>query len=274
MKFNNILGTLHRFLGKSRLFHGLFLKLRNQVSAVIAHGLNDGIDMQTNGQAWLVEQIAPDARFFIDVGANKGAWTAAFTKRARADVCGLMFEPSAEAAQHLVSHIVGQVGLAQVELVKAAVSDRRGNLIFYEEPDCGETSSLVKAHSFERAVARSVEVTTLDDEIEQRLITHVDMLKIDTEGYDLHVIKGARRSIKLGLIDVVQFEYNSPWALANSTLCEALDIFRENQYSVFLLLARGLVQFDYDIYGEFYHYSNFVALSPRAIHRFIGVVPP
>ena len=93
MKFNNILGALHRFLGKSRIFHGLFLKLRNQVSAVIAHGLNDGIDMETNGEVWLVEQIAPDALFFIDVGANKGAWTAAFTKRASAEISGLMYEP-------------------------------------------------------------------------------------------------------------------------------------------------------------------------------------
>jgi hypothetical protein len=67
MNFRNLLGILHRMLGKSRTFHAISLKVRNQVSAVISHVLNDGIAMETNGEAWLIGKIAPDARFFIDV---------------------------------------------------------------------------------------------------------------------------------------------------------------------------------------------------------------
>lgn len=273
MNVKNLLGILHRTLGKSRTFHAIFLKIRNQVSAVISHGLNDGIAMETNGEAWLIGKIAPDARFFIDVGANKGAWTAAFMSKAGAGVCGLMYEPSAEAARHIKSFVLPQRQAIHVELVEAAMSDRQGTMTFYEEPGCGESSSLVKGFSLEHAIARPVAVTTVDDEIERQSIAQVDMLKIDAEGYDLHVLRGAKRSLARGVVDVVQFEYNAPWALANSTLHEALDIFSKNRYSVFLLRAGGLMKFDYELYGEFYHYSNFVALSPRAIVRLADELP-
>jgi FkbM family methyltransferase len=186
-----------------------------------------------------------------------------------------MYEPSVEAAQHIRSFILPHFSQthADVELVEVAMSDTQGTMTFYEEPGCGESSSLLKVFSLENAVARQVAVTTLDDEFKLRSITHVDMLKIDAEGYDLHVLRGAQKSLERGLIDVVQFEYNAPWARANSTLHEALEIFRKNQYSVFLLRAGGLVKFDYEVYGEFYHYSNFAALSPQALARLAMVVP-
>jgi FkbM family methyltransferase len=52
-----------------------------------------------------------------------------------------------------------------------------------------------------------VTVTTLDQFIQERGIDHVDFLKIDAEGFDLEVIKGAIESIKKNMIEHIQFEY-------------------------------------------------------------------
>ena len=273
MKLENTLGSLHRFLGKSPLLHSLFLKLRNQILAVISHGLNDGIEMSNNGEAWLIAQIAPNAHFFIDVGANKGAWTAEFLSKTVTRVQGIMYEPSSGASNFIKIHRKHHERFDQVEVIESAISDRIGQTTFYEEPACGESSSIVPGFSRADAEPKQVAVTTLDAEIERRGISFVDILKIDAEGYDLHVLKGVTNSLKRGIIDVIQFEYNAPWALANSTLHEALEIFRRNQYRVYLLRSNGLQHFDYQKYGEFYRYANFVALSQHGEAKYSNILP-
>lgn len=48
-------------------------------------------------------------------------------------------------------------------------------------------------------------------------------LKIDTEGYELPVLRGARKSLASGQILAVQFEYGGTWE-EHSTLIEAVDL--------------------------------------------------
>jgi hypothetical protein len=78
-------------------------------------------------------------------------------------------------------------------------------------------------------------VATIDKEIETRFLGHVDMLKIDTEGYDLHVLRGARSSLGNKVFHIVQIDYNSPWAYANSILHEAIELLTECGYQLLLL---------------------------------------
>lgn len=101
------------------------------------------------------------------------------------------------------------------------------------------------------------------------------MLKIDAEGYDLHVLLGARGLLESRRIGVVQFEYNAPWARAGSTLSFAFQLLRGAGYRVFLLKAGGLYRFEPDRVGEYFHYSNFVALRLDVeAHILKGGTPP
>jgi hypothetical protein len=110
-------------------------------------------------------------------------------------------------------------------------------------------------------------VTTLDEELAARGIAEVDLLKIDAEGYDLHVLRGAERCLAARAVAVVQFEYNRPWLFARSTLGEALRLLEDHGYEVHLLRRDGLHAFDYDREREFFGYANFVALSPAGRMR-------
>jgi Methyltransferase FkbM domain len=51
-------------------------------------------------------------------------------------------------------------------------------------------------------------VTTLNEFCAAHGIAHVDVLKIDTEGYDLPILQGARGLISAGRIDFVYIEFN------------------------------------------------------------------
>ncbi len=50
----------------------------------------------------------------------------------------------------------------------------------------------------------------MDSEIAKRKIEFVDLLKIDAEGFDFHVLRGSEDKLNNQKIDVIEFEYNSP----------------------------------------------------------------
>lgn len=66
-------------------------------------------------------------------------------------------------------------------------------------------------------------------------------------------------------IDIVRFEYNDPWASTNSSLVEAYQIFESFGYKVFHLGQDGLFTYDIASFGDYYSYSNYVAVSPDSM---------
>jgi hypothetical protein len=105
--------------------------------------------------------------------------------------------------------------------------------------------------------AREVRVTTIDLEVERRGWPSVDFLKIDAEGYDFHVLEGARRLLENGKVSYGQFEYNAPWRLCGSTLTYAIRWLRDLGYACFVLKADGLQTPNTDAFREYYLYSNY-----------------
>jgi FkbM family methyltransferase len=227
---------------------------------VIQWYLGESTQRELNGEKRIIELIAPASCTFIDVGANVGDWTGQFLDSGGGEKCGLLIEPSHTAMVRLQERFQEHRG---IRLVQAAASDAPGETIFHEEADAGETSSLVQSHSRPGAPGVKVRVTTVDEEAAKAGFAEVDMLKIDAEGYDMHVLRGATRLLSGGCVGVVQFEYNSPWANAGSTLGAAIALLESYGFRVFLLRSTGLHPFNYGYYGEFYRCSNFIAVSPR-----------
>jgi FkbM family methyltransferase len=236
------------------------LWVRNVSTQVLAHRLAPTIDPDYNGEALLQRELAPGLHTVIDVGANRGEWTVDLLEAASAVERVLCYEPGSSALKVLRGRLDSD---SRVEIVAAAVSDVAGELDFFDEPDAGETSSLIRSHSNTAASRRRVEVVTLDEEIEKRGIDRVDLLKIDAEGMDLHVLRGASRTLAGHRIAVAQFEYNAPWAAVGSTLAAAFQLLRGHGYEVLALLPDGLHRHDPERTGELFVYSNFVALSPE-----------
>jgi FkbM family methyltransferase len=249
-----------RRLGRHPRIVGSAIRVRNLSQVVVASGLADGLDPTHNGEERFAALCGPRSRVVIDVGANVGDWSAAILARAADDARAVLFEPSLAARGKLDSRFRAD---PRVEIVASAVADRPGRTTFYEEPDAGETSSLLAQETSGEATPREVEVTTLDEELATRGIRHVDFLKIDAEGYDLHVLRGVERHLADQAVAVLQFEYNRPWLFARSTLGEALRLLESHRYEVYLLRRDGLHPFDYERAREFFGYANFVALSPH-----------
>lgn len=262
-RLSALLGQFHRGLSRSGWVVSGAIKVRNQCQAIIISHLNDGIDPDQNGEYLLLSLVAPDAHIFIDVGANVGNWAGRFAKLMKRPGLGLLIEPSPEAIAEL--NKTAPTLNCETILINAAAGNQFGESIFFAEPHSGETSSLVPKFSDRDAREITVRMTTIDHEVSSRGIEFIDFLKIDAEGFDLRVLMGARKSLSAGRIGVVQFEYNSPWAQTSSTLAEAMRVLRGYGYEVFLLKRKGLYKLRYELYGEYFGYSNYVAVSKKIL---------
>jgi FkbM family methyltransferase len=89
-----------------------------------------------------------------------------------------------------------------------AASDSEGTLSFFQRQWSCASSLLDSAKVDEANDAKSIQVkaTTIDHFCAEQSLRHVDFLKIDTEGADLQVLRGAARMLESGSIDVVMAE--------------------------------------------------------------------
>jgi FkbM family methyltransferase len=263
-EYHEYLNSLHRKLGKSIFVAQLAILVRNQCKQIIRYCLNEGIEQGSNGEEWLAKTIAPSTAVVIDVGANLGNWAKMYIEYMQAVNKVLLFEPSNNAASKLRDLFDCDI---HVDVVQAAVSDCVTEMTFFEEPDAGETSSLIGSFSNDKAVSSIVKVTTIDEEMRTRGIEKVDFLKIDAEGYDLHVLRGAKKSISEHRIDAIQFEYNAPWQLVGSSLVDAYELLNSSGYKVFLLKESGLFDIGTSGIEDYFFYSNFVAITPKKMEQ-------
>ena len=267
----HLIGTVQKKLAASRLGTRLAIKLREQCNSIIGLRCKSGIEAELNGEAWLADRVAPDTNIFVDVGANRGPWTTMFASRMIGPARAILFEPNPEAAD-----LLDKIAMPDftVEIRRKAVGDVAGTAAFFAEPAIGETSSLVATHSAPQRRQIDVCVTTLDEEMVELGVQSIDMLKIDAEGYDFRVLLGARKLLSTQSVGVIQFEYNAPWKAAGSTLTHAFQYLEDMGYAVFLLKSCGLHLLDPYQTGEYFRYSNFVALSPdRADALLSGSAP-
>ncbi|HXQ00373.1 MAG TPA: FkbM family methyltransferase [Solirubrobacteraceae bacterium] len=214
------------------------------------------MEAEENGEVWLIEMLGPRIEIAFDVGANIGSWSDIVLQRCTHLRSLHCYEPSETAANTIQARTENNT---HVHLVRAAVSDQEGTALFFEEAGASQTSSLVR-HGASSTIQRTVPVITVDGEMHRQCIDHLDILKIDVEGYDLHVLRGAREALKRQAISVVQFEYNLPWMYAGSTLQAAAVFLAECNYELLLLNRTGLCRCDISRLGELFSYLNFVAI--------------
>ena len=144
----------------------------------------------------------------LDVGANVGDYSRAIlTIAPTAQI--YCFEPHPDNLRHLEAALGGRV-----TVVPAAVGSRRGTAELYDYAG-GTGSSHASLHKdvFEKLRQQPhqslcVNVITIDEFVEQHNIAAISLLKVDVEGHELEVFRGASKVIRERRIDTVHFEFN------------------------------------------------------------------
>ena len=147
-----------------------------------------------------LEQRAPTGWICFDVGANVGAITLALAKYGGPAARVHAFEPGPPNLQRLRANLELNPDLAaRVDVVPAGVGDEPGELRWREEPDNPGNALLGPEGT------HAVPVITLDHYAREHALRRVDFIKIDVEGMELAVMKGARQTL-LQLRPLLYFE--------------------------------------------------------------------
>jgi FkbM family methyltransferase len=111
------------------------------------------------------------------------------------------------------------------------------------------------------SAATRVPMQTLDGFLCENALAHIDLLKVDTEGYELRVLQGATRLLSDKRIRAVQFEFGEIDALTHTFVQDILDLLGP-AFRVFRLLPRGLLELGRQSrwQREQFAYQNLVAL--------------
>ena len=149
-----------------------------------------------------VKRLVPDHKMttIFDVGANVGQSAIEMIKESP-DSKIYCFEPIAKTYNQLEK---STKELSSVNCYKTALGSSK-NISLMTADGVSSKNHLVEADT-DIKKTEEVNVTTLDDFCQVHDITHINFLKIDTEGNDLEVLKGADQMLKKHHIDFVEVE--------------------------------------------------------------------
>lgn len=253
-----MIDQLQRLLSKMPLLVKFLVKCRNQANKVIGYHICYDHLASVNGEELLVKKIIQQGlQTIVDVGANKGDWADLFLSSKLWNGRILMIEPGLYAYNTLLSRFNEDKRALSFNI---GCADYSGYATFYEEMSGGEKSSFVQVQTVQAEVRKDVQILTLDDFALQNGLTNIDLLKIDCEGWDFNVIRGATGLFKDGKIKIVQFEYSRDWIESGNTLKACVYFFEKYGYRVYHLTRKGVTIFPFDYYGEFFSYANFIAV--------------
>ena len=134
----------------------------------------------------------------LDVGAHKGETVAYFLEYFDLDV--LAFEP-VKANFKLLSRRYD--GDTKVTTFNQAVGDHCGSLDIVLQADSQTHSLRHRPEHANQQGTEIVEVTTIDAPVEGLSIQKIALLKIDTEGYEVEVLRGAHQALTDEKIEMV-----------------------------------------------------------------------
>ena len=163
---------------------------------------------------------AKGATVVFDVGANAGIYSLA-ALAVRPDAIVHAFEPTPEIATHLRA-TAKLNGLAKLYVHEVAVLSKDGEATlrrFRGEQGNNEGMNYV-SESVDRSAER-VKAVSLDQFCDDHSIDHVDLLKLDVQGHEHSVLKGAEQLISAGRVGTIFMELN--WARSAGGPCAAND---------------------------------------------------
>lgn len=228
--------------------------------------------MQVNGERDLQFAVLRSGRHpltVIDVGANVGEWTAMLLDAAAQcdrPVRSFAFEASSFTAARLRSTLER---FHSVTVENLALSDREGELELYLVGDGAGTNSVHRSsHTAPVTGTERIRATTLDLYCAERGIERIDLLKVDTEGNDLFVLRGAQRLLADQRIEIAQFEYNQRWIAPRAFLRDVFEFVEPLGYRVGKVTPAGVEMYRaWHPELETFREGNYVAIRPSWLGR-------
>jgi FkbM family methyltransferase len=215
----------------------------------------------------------------IDVGANRGEWTAEAMRTFGGSAISrfVCVEPVPTFLAQLRGRYASFPG---VEILDVALSNRPerareifeisgGGRMYRNYRGTVDDAGRSENPGGKTTVAHEVRVATGDEIFLDRNFKPL-LLKIDCDGHDGHILEGFRETLTRHR-PLVQFEYCDFWIGAGSRLRQTCALLRGVGYDFYKVFPNRLVRFHYSPLFETFGYQNIVAM-PQELESISGKV--
>ncbi len=258
-RFRKILATGFRLIPAYNSF--LYYVCRRYVDRY--EGSNDS-NIGVNGEAQLVQERAKHWKIVFDVGANVGEWTDLVLK-ANPEAVIHCFEPSVATFRRLQANNYPST----VYLNNVGLGDEPATRSLYIFSEAAGINSLYPRAGLELALkidaaqtTETVTITTLDAYCREHGISHIDFLKVDVEGHELAVLRGAKEMLSKRQIAAIQFECALSFIDARVLLKDFFDLLQPLGYSFYKIFPDHIKKHVlYDQLLENYKYQNWLVVA-------------
>lgn len=163
----------------------------NTKDPVISGALTFGVYEKT--EIALMQRICKPGYVMLDIGANIGLYTAIAGCNIGPYGRVISFEPDPE-SYHYLKKTVAANKLTNVTLVQAAASFGNGKtLLFTSSNNRGDHRLYGNDHADGQL---EIQTLRIDDYLEEQNLSVIDVIKIDVQGFEAHVISGMKKTIQ------------------------------------------------------------------------------
>lgn len=257
-------------ISSARLMSGAFRMLpfktavRISKQMLAAQGFGAGTEPGSSGETGVFRLVDAGQPVLFDVGGHVGDYTEAFLAHCPSGRA-VVFEPSA----HHLAVLRQRLGArAEVQILPVGLGAETARLPLYKDREISGLASLSQRRldHFDITMdqVETVDISTVDQVVADLGVTTIDLLKIDVEGHELAVLRGATATLARGIVKLVQFEFGGCNLDTRTNLQDFYYFFKTYGFAIGLVQPSGRIQVldRYDEFYEQYRTANFVA-APR-----------
>ncbi len=262
-KFAKIL--LSPLLGK-RFFQRFFILLYR--FALKGMNFGGGVDPKESGEDYVIkyvlEELSSEKLVIFDIGANRGSYTKLWLKNleyVKREALLHIFEPSEELFKNLNKEFEGN---DKIKLNKRALSDKTGEAILYSDAPGSGLASLAKRDlswtKTEMNVQENIITQTLDAYCREQGVLKINFLKLDVEGFEFAVLRGAKEMLENRAIEFIQFEFGGTDIDTRIFFKDFFNLL-SGQFKLYRILKNGLHPVTaYSEFNEIFITTNYLAV--------------
>ncbi len=186
----------------------------------------------------------------FDIGANQGLWSAAMILAAAPKIGRIhMFEPLPGNRDKIEEHMRNGLYAGYSDRLKLnpiGLSESKGTTTIHFETDASVLASIDSDHcefpyrTIELDKSMEIDIDTVDNYVAENNIAEIDVLKIDVEGHELSVLRGAQGSLAANKIRSCLFEFGPHQLSRREIFKDFYEFFADNGMGMFeVTMPRG-----------------------------------
>lgn len=218
--------------------------------------------MYINGEFSFLKKNIHTSSTVFDVGANVGDWSKLALKLNK-DINIHCFEPSKATFKKLKENNFKN----NVHINNFGLGSKKEKRTLYIFDDACGTNSLYERKGLEsfglvQTKKETVSLETLDEYCDKNKIKNIGFLKVDVEGHEIEVFKGALGMLKKGNINIIQFEYGGCNIDAHVLLKDIFALFEKLDYDIYKMFPKKIKLIEkHEPKLENFQYANYVVIK-------------